>query len=245
MLVGVSLAFLAVGGTYLTIPCSGGNGLGPGVLAGNLTYVSESIEVPANTTNATSSGPLTEVSFQGVQFQLWPIVLSGQVYALDVAAAEPTGVTLAHGLFANRTADPDGQNWTSPDGVLGASFVNATATSVGAVLRVAVPVPNFLRTIAGVTPLSTQSYCFDRVQFQLSVVGYGSPGGDSLVALVTEPNGTVYQLVDSNGPPSFACGSNFPSILPGATCLETASPDHGVAIVWDGQSTTYLFVEDW
>jgi hypothetical protein len=251
VVVGVILGTVTAAGTFLAVglPCANPFGGGPGTPL-PLAYDARSVEVPVNTSDGSAGGPLTNVTFEAVDFQLWPLLQfnwsRGGIYGLDVVAGEPDGVNPNLEIFSPwATTEFPGlgfDNWTSPDRIASVSWVSNSTGSIDAVLRVADPIPDYLTDGVSVTPLHSTTYCFDNARFELSIHGYGGPGGDGLDANVALANGTTYGLGVFSGPPSLVCDVQFPGSLPSSTCLEDVSTDRVVGLVWNGDDNATLLV---
>ncbi len=224
---------------------------------GGATYVSETVEVPEK---GSGWGPVTNVSFQGVQFRLWPEFTSpGSAYLLQGTGQEPSGVGLAFVVFPNNSSfggNPPPTNasvrtWFSPDGVFGVSWLSENGSAIEVDLSVAAP--PLVYSSENVTLPSTSSsgndppavVHFNGVCFTLQVLDWGAPGGPTLNATAVPAQGGVVSLGLSAGPPRVACsvlGSIRSDILGNATCLESGSPDHSVALLGDGYLSVTLMV---
>ncbi|MGA8276424.1 MAG: hypothetical protein WB789_03700 [Thermoplasmata archaeon] len=222
------------------------------LVRGNVTYASEDVEIPAN---ASGWGPVTHLTFHGVQFRLWPELPSPDGVFLQGTGIEPDGVDLAFVVLPNNSStagnppptNGEVQTWFSPDGDFGVTWLGELGQWVSLRLSVADPGITYALesvTLAAVNAPQPENFTFQGVSFGLQVEGYFSPAGPSLVASVAEPNGTHVHLAEWAGP-LLACGTvgDTPTgILDHSTCLYTGLPEQGVALLWDGYLTVTLMV---
>src|SRR5208282_983852 len=141
------------------------------------------------------------------------------------------------------------REWVSPDGVFGVALLSSTGHSITVQLSVANPLPALFTENATLNPIlngtqAPKTVAYLGVTFSLQGLGWGGPGGPTLNATATMPNGTTYPLSMWDGS-LYACGATngVPSWVPDhATCLAHGSPDHDVAILWDGNLNVTLMV---
>lgn len=222
---------------------------------GGARYVSENIQVPAA---GSGWGPLTQVTFQGVQFRLWPEFASPEQVYLQGTGTEPNGIDLAFVVFSHNSTvggnppptDASVRTWFSPDGVFGVIWLSSNPSAVEVELRVSDPLVEYAYENVTLSPITrssdgvSESMDFDGVCFTLQVVDGISPGGPTLDASALEPNGTLVELGMSDGL-LVACaivGNTPGEALGNATCLESGTSDHSVALLWDGSFTVTLMV---
>jgi hypothetical protein len=133
--------------------------------------------------------------------------------------------------------------------VFGIAWLSSAERSITVQLSVANPLPAFFSENVTLNPIVNftdvpKTAAYLGVTFNLQGQGWGGPGGTTLNATATMPNGTAYPLSMWDGL-LYACGSTngVPSWVPDhATCLAHGSPDHDVAILWDGTLNVTLMV---
>lgn len=223
--------------------------------SGNVAYVSEDVEIPAA---GSGWGPLTNVTYHGVEFRLWPEFESPWVHYLQGTGLESSGVDLAFVVFSNNSSDggnPPPTNasvraWLAPDGEFGVTWLSANQSAVDLELLVSDPSIEYayhdvtLPSISSTGNTSNQSVDFEGVCFTMEIVGWGSGAGPSIEASALEPNGTVVSLGMWDGP-AVACsivGNTPAGTLGNATCLEHGAPGHSVSLLWDGYLGLTLMV---
>lgn len=258
IVVGVIVAAISFGGVAIlsTLP-------GPGIPSGpssplvkGVNYTSEVVQIPSN---GNGWGPVSNITFNGINFRLWPEVLSPLAVFLQGTGTEPNGIDLAFFVSENNSStggNPPPTNesvrtWFAPDGSFGVTWLSGTRDSMDVRLSVAQPMLAYAEDSVTLNPIvnfsetpSTVSY--GGVTFHLQVFGWGTPAGPSLNASATEPNGTVNWLSLWNGPlvacamwngtPAWAFGNG------NVTCLESGAPNHSVALIWDGYLGVTLMV---
>ena len=223
---------------------------------GPITYASEITEIQSN---GPPWGPVTNTSFEGVQFLLCPEFPSPSGFYLQGTGTELSGARFAFVVVSNNsTIFGNGsplfpsvgvREWVSPDGVFGVALLSSTGHSITVQLSVANPLPALFTENATLNPIlngtqAPKTVAYLGVTFSLQGLGWGGPGGPTLNATATMPNGTTYPLSMWDGS-LYACGATngVPSWVPDhATCLAHGSPDHDVAILWDGNLNVTLMV---
>jgi len=223
---------------------------------GAITYTSETIQIPSN---GSSWGPVTNASFEGVQFLLCPEFLSSSWFYLQGTGTELSGARFAFVVVQdNSTPFGNGsplfpsigvREWFSPDGEFGVAWLSSTEHSITVQLSVANPLTVFFSEDVTLSPPinytpAPKTVAYLGVTFSLRVLGWLTPAGPTLNATATMPNGTTYPLSMWEGP-LYACASanGTPFWVPdNATCLAHGSPDHDVAILWDGYLNVTLMV---
>ncbi|MGP8076430.1 MAG: hypothetical protein ACLP8Y_06850 [Thermoplasmata archaeon] len=222
---------------------------------GPITYSAEIIKIQSS---GPRWGPITNTSFEGVQFLFCPEFSSPSTFYLQGTGAELTGARFAFLVVENNsTAFGSGsllipsvgvREWFSPDGVFGVAWLSTTGHTTTVQLSVADPLPAFFSENVTLNPIANftqapRTVAYLGVTFNLQGLG-GGPGGTALNATATMPNGTAYPL-SMLARLLFACGSTngVPFWVPDhATCLARGSPDHDVAILWDGNLNVTLMV---
>ena len=223
----------------------------------NVSYASEQVILPSH---GAGFGPITSVTFDRVQFRLWPELQAASSAFVQGTGQEPSGVNLAFVVFplgppygtgptpANESAHP----WFSPDGVFGVDWVPFSGSAITVALFVSDPLVTYDSFGVDLSPdlllpgWTAQQVVEspDGVDFYFGIAGWGSPAGPFLNATAVELHGeTVFLGIWDR--PLFACGllGDTPSgVLENATCLESAAPDHAVALVWDGYLHVTLLV---
>jgi hypothetical protein len=201
--------------------------------------------VPFDSSNGAMGGPLPRSTFRGVDVQLRPRVLAnssaGNVYGLEIVGEEPSGAAPAWVILENQGPSIGTWNRRVPDGAIGVSWASQAPDSIVADLRVADTDQSYIISTLGMTPAHTTSYCVGNVRFDLSVIGYGGPGGDGLEAAVSVANRTTSHLEDWTGL-LLGCDVGFPGIFPNWTCPESFRPDHAVGLVWNSQFSATVMV---
>jgi len=222
---------------------------------GPITYSTEIFQIQSS---GPPWGPITNTSFEGVQFLFCPEFSSLSTFYLQGTGAELTGARFAFLVVENNsTALGSGsplipsvgvREWFSPDGVFGVAWLSTTGHSIAVELSVANPLPVFFSGNLTLKPIvnftrAPETAVYLGVTFNLQGLGRG-PGGTMLNATATMPNGTAYPL-SMLARLLFACSSTngVPFWVPDhATCLARGSPDHDVAILWDGNLNVTLMV---
>ncbi|HZY92855.1 MAG TPA: hypothetical protein VFG07_08845 [Thermoplasmata archaeon] len=253
-----SVIVLGLSGGPAPFPCVGappGGECGATLTRSNLTYATEDILVP---TSGAGGSPVTQVSYQGVFFRMWPEHLSEGPPDLQGTGTEPNGVGLAFILLSSNLStggNPPPTNatvrtWFSPDGVFGAAWLALIGDSIEVQVAVTEPLLQFRAESVTLPPIGTggmdsrTSFAFEGAAFSIQIVDWYSPAGPALNATVLEISGALVGLALWAGP-LVACsvsGDTPPGILNNASCLESAAPDHGVALVWDGFLQVTLLV---
>jgi len=245
-----SVAFLSA------LPSPAGPVHYPAPLSTPISYTSESVQIPAN---GSGWGPLSNITFGGVQFRLWPEFESPWETYVQGTGTEPSGIDLAFVVLENNSSiggsspptNESVRNWFSPDGVFGVTWLSASEHSIAVKLWVARPLPVYaeesltLNSLTGFNETPNNA-TFRGVSFHLQLAGWGAPAGPILNASATAPNGTVEWLSMWDGP-LIACAlaGNTPPWVFGSenvTCLERGAPDHSVALLWDGYLGVTLMV---
>jgi hypothetical protein len=221
---------------------------------GNITYVTQNVQIP---TNGSGWGPLSAFSFQGISFRFWPQIYStGDIY-LQGTGQEPNGLTLAFQVFSNNSTagylgtGETAQNWSSPDGLFGVSWVTGNVTGIEAQLCVARPPFDLAYQNVLLNPLqgstsTLSSVTLKGVNFTLQLKNPPPPFGQGLFlyAYAKEANGTGVPL-SMGGPIPSACvlPVGVPTdVLGNVTCYEDGAPDYSLALAWDGSLNTTLMV---
>jgi len=223
----------------------------------NITYDYEVITIPSYGTGW--GGPITNVTFEGVHFRLWPEGNSSSTIWLQGTAVGAGGVDLAFGSFAdNQSAAfnpwPSVDSWFSPDGAFGVTMIGYNGGSIEVRLYASnPPVTDAAETV----PLDVIKYLpngttspiridFGSVTLLIQVDPLLSAAFIHLNVSATLPNSTVESFSAWQGGSTRPwCGIVWGSphdILAGATCAETFAPDHSVGMVWDSDLNITLLV---
>lgn len=246
---GVVLAIVLSGAIAATappassLPGSRGNGLA----LDNVSYAYEDVNLA---TNGTGWNGLSSYAFGGVRFVLWVENGSAGEGYVQGTGTELHGPTLVFALVPP-TGPGAERPWLAPDGVFGVGWLGYAAGTVS--LRLYVSYPLLVYESETVAPPMPGSYAsngtplnvrFDGVDFRL--VLYQTFQIEGLNVTATFADGSSYDLLlGVGGAVEVACGlsSNTPQYLVnGASCLEAASADHRVAMVWDGGQNVTLMV---
>jgi hypothetical protein len=83
---------------------------------------------------------------------------------------------------------------------------------------------------------SPVAICFYGVAFNLQLQEWFSSGGARLNASAQEPDGSFFWVTIGGGL-LYGCG-----FVAGTTCLESGTPDHTAAVLWDGGQDVTLMV---
>jgi hypothetical protein len=252
---GVILSLRVLSQTSLPAAGTPGSGIAGScpLVRGNVTYVAEEVGIPAG---GPDWGPLTNLTFQGVQFRFWPeFWSSGNVAYLQGTGTEPNGVDLAFVVFPNNSSfgNPSLPNasvrtWLSPDGVFGVTWLSIHAQVLNVRLAVSQPLLTYASENVTLPPSSSMGNLavtidFRCVSFTLQL-GEVTTAGTWIIASALEPDGTIVQLGIWAGP-LVACGLMGPTpwgTLGNASCLESGAPDHSVALLWEGDTNVTLMI---
>lgn len=245
---GVLLGTLTVVATFAASgpPCPARWGSAPQPRE-SLSYDDELVQVPIDTLDGSSGGPMTNDTFDGVEFQLWPEVWARtstwNLYGLDIAIMERSGIELRSVVFSNTTPELAPSNWTAPDGIASVTWLSNVSNSISALLRVAQPGPDYHLASVAISTGQPLTYCFDNVRFELSIPTVGGPAGEGLYATISVANGTTYQLEAWDGLEA-ECEVSFPGMLSAASCLESVSLDRAAGVLWTSYQSALLIVSD-
>jgi hypothetical protein len=206
---------------------------------GNITYASEDVVIPFN-----ASGPLnvTNVSFDGVMFHLWPFDLPPPINFLAGVATGPVGVNLTF------VVSPHG-SWFSGDGVFGVAWFSGTNDTIDAELSVADP--EIVYALENVTPVwpgneGSAPATVDLAGVVFTWHTWAATISGGIDAIATLRNGTQVSLQLGQGQAVlFSCSGGPDAIrdlLVNSSCLEAANAALGVGMAWTVDVTAHTDV---
>jgi hypothetical protein len=203
---------------------------------GNITYASEDVVIPFD-----ASGPInvTNVSFLGVEFHVWPYDLPPPIFFLQGVTTGPIGV--------NETfvVSPHG-SWYSPDGVFGVAWFSGTNDTIDA--RLSVADPAIVYAVDNLTPLWPDNGGSAPATVELGGVVFtwhtwSAPLSGGIEATATFRNGMQVSLELTQGQPLLIACTGGPSaihaVLVNSSCLEDGNPALGVAMAWTIDVSTH------
>jgi hypothetical protein len=217
----------------------------------NLSYQYEVVTLPYR---GGSGGPLTDLTFGGVRFLLWPEPEGSNSTQLVGRTDEPDGVDLTFVLLPNDGDTGGAPNstapgWFAPDGAAGIVWIYSTNASLQLELSVATPPVTEAAENVTLPPSSgdvnSSSSCrsdFEGYDLTFSRPGGGLPDGPRLNVSGSGPSGSLG--VELGG---FLLSCNPPLGTPvtleaNATCYAVGTDDHGLTILWDGGADVTLLV---
>jgi hypothetical protein len=260
-IVSISTGVFLYSGTVSLPACTAPDSIGACVQAtGPITYLAENVSIPVH---AATYGPETNVSFDGIIFELWPALLPPDLGYLQGAAREPGGIVQTflvdtNNLWFGGAPPPTNasvRQWMSPDGLAGLHWLSGTNTTFSVELLVAGPPFQYayenvsLRPGPGRSDGPVESTSFGGALFSLQAHGWGAFGAWTSASVIL-PNGTSFAFPNGPwdeglAPPPLACedwNGLPPWFLDNATCGEAVTPGYGAGLTYDGELNVTLFV---